>query len=162
MSSNKCYYHPNMDGIYRCPRCNKDICAQCKKTYGEISRSEGTQTIIENEMCPVCYYEYRIMEEKTKASTVLSKNFSIIFTVMLVFFDILLSSFLFIFLSQSFYFPLYAAFLAILPMQFFFVFGLLLLKRMRREPSDVASLKYQKEKFLERSFALQNYLMQNR
>jgi len=151
-----------MDGIYRCPRCNKDICAQCKKTYGEISRSEGTQTIIENEMCPVCYYEHRIMEEKTKASNVLTKNFSILLSVILVFIDIVISYLFFIYLSVIAYAAFYVPFLGVLVIQGFVVIGLLLLKRGRNEPSKVSALKYQKEKFLERSFELKNYLMQNR
>ena len=151
-----------MDGIYRCPRCNKDICAHCKKTYGEISRSEGTQTIIEHEMCPVCYYEYRIIEEKTKASNVLTKNFSILFSVILVLIDIVISYLFFIYLSENVYTGIYTAFFVILVIQGFVLIGLLLLKHGRNEPSKVSALKYQKEKFLERSFALQNYVMQNR
>ena len=161
MSTSKCYYHPNIEGIYRCPICNKDICAQCKKIYGEISRSEGTQVVIEHEMCPVCYWEHRIMEIKSKASIILKKNISILLSVVLIFVDIVVSYLIFTYFSQYFYVNFFYPFLPVLSIQIFFGIGLLLLKRLRNEPSEISSYKYHKEKFLERSFTLQNYLMQN-
>lgn len=162
MSPSKCNYHPNMQGIYRCPTCNKDICTQCKTVYGEISKSEGTQTIIEHQKCPVCYWEHRISEINKKVSTILKKYLSIYLSVMLVVFDIVISYLIFIYFSQNnTYTPAYFFFLPILSIQIAFGIGLMLLLRMRKEPSQIKSLKNQKKKFLERSFALKNYLMQN-
>lgn len=161
MTPAKCNYHPNMEAIDRCPSCNKDICIQCQKIYGEINKSEGIQTIIEHQICPVCYWEYRISKIKNKASNLFKKYISILFSVILVVFDILISYLIFFYFSLGNYFAFYVPFLCVLSIQMFFIIGILSLKRMREEPSEISSLKYQKEKFLERSFELQNYLIQN-
>ena len=38
-----CYYHPDLPAMYICGRCNKSICVNCSRPYGQII------------LCPQCY-----------------------------------------------------------------------------------------------------------
>jgi hypothetical protein len=38
-----CYYHPDLPAMYVCGRCNRPICINCGKPYGQLI------------LCPQCY-----------------------------------------------------------------------------------------------------------
>ncbi|KON28084.1 hypothetical protein AC481_02890 [miscellaneous Crenarchaeota group archaeon SMTZ-80] len=38
-----CYYHPDLPAMYICGRCNKTICLNCGRPYGQLI------------LCPQCY-----------------------------------------------------------------------------------------------------------
>ena len=90
MSSQQCYFHPNIQAIDKCERCNKLICLQDKRTY---SRSYGTSSISNNTYnsydipvkytyCPPCYYQAMESGYRSyKKISAIQKPFMLIFMI---------------------------------------------------------------------------------
>ena len=65
MSTQSCFFHPKIQAVDKCERCNKLICLQDKRTY---TRTYGTSSMSSNTyhsynmpvkytFCPPCYYQ---------------------------------------------------------------------------------------------------------
>ena len=56
MSSQKCFYHPTIDAVDKCSRCNKLLCLQDKKVSYPYGYSKDTYNpAIPMVYCPECY-----------------------------------------------------------------------------------------------------------
>ena len=71
MTSNKfyCNFHPSREAITKCEFCGKFICLECKMIFRKQHSSgfdENKRIYYTNhELCPPCYYDQKIKEEKS-------------------------------------------------------------------------------------------------
>lgn len=65
LSTQHCYFHPNIQAIDKCERCNKLICLRDKRTYTRTYSSSSMSTNnyntynmpVKYTFCPPCYYQ---------------------------------------------------------------------------------------------------------
>jgi hypothetical protein len=62
LSNFKCSYHPEIDAIDKCQKCNTAICLDCKKSFVD-------HHLVRLKVCPVCYYDLQVKYISASART---------------------------------------------------------------------------------------------